>query len=86
MAVEKVKTAYLTGTISLIGKGKSVYTDEEDRWILNMLTITDYGRWNKFAEYAKNDPRWKFNWFIKSRSPNDFHRRAEYVAKLVKKS
>eukprot|EP00371_Babesia_bovis_P002113 XP_001610760.1 SNF2 helicase [Babesia bovis T2Bo] len=64
-------------------RGKCPYTEEEDRWILNVVAILGYDQWDDIAELSRLDPRWQFDSFLHTRSPNDFMKRADYIIKYI---
>jgi SWI/SNF-related matrix-associated actin-dependent regulator of chromatin subfamily A member 5 len=49
-------------------KGKG-YTEEEDRFILCMIHKLGYGNWDDLKAEIRKSWRFRFDWFIKSRTP-----------------
>lgn len=55
-------------------KGKS-YTEEEDRFILCMVHKLGYGNWDDLKAEIRKSWRFRFDWFFKSRTPQELGRR-----------
>lgn len=55
-------------------KGKA-YTEEEDRFILCMSHKLGYGNWDDLKQEIRKHWRFRFDWFIKSRTPQELNRR-----------
>eukprot|EP00922_Rhytidocystis_sp_ex-Travisia-forbesii_P059561 GHVS01088322.1.p1 GENE.GHVS01088322.1~~GHVS01088322.1.p1 ORF type:complete len:1111 (-),score=331.90 GHVS01088322.1:297-3629(-) len=73
-------------TVNYYGhKGKNVFTDEEDRWILNMTALLGYGNWEKMKSFVMKDPMWRFDWMMRSRTAAELGRRADTMLRLLKK-
>ena len=68
-------------------KGK-VYSEEEDRYLLCRLSYHGMGRENVY-ELIKRDisefPVFRFDWFFKSRSPQELQRRCNTLLGLLEK-
>eukprot|EP01024_Parvocaulis_polyphysoides_P008605 TRINITY_DN12569_c0_g2_i1.p1 TRINITY_DN12569_c0_g2~~TRINITY_DN12569_c0_g2_i1.p1 ORF type:complete len:269 (+),score=39.05 TRINITY_DN12569_c0_g2_i1:139-945(+) len=65
-------------------KGKS-YTEEEDRFLVCMLNTLGYGQWDELKSEIRKSPRFRFDWFIKSRTPQEISRRCETLIRLIEK-
>ncbi|CAG9463301.1 unnamed protein product [Pedinophyceae sp. YPF-701] len=65
-------------------KGKA-YTEEEDRFILCAVNELGYGRWEEVKAEIRRSWRFRFDWFIKSRSPQELARRCDTLIRLVEK-
>lgn len=55
-------------------KGKA-YTEEEDRFILCMVHKLGYGSWDDLKAEIRRSWRFRFDWFFKSRTPQELSRR-----------
>ncbi len=49
-------------------KGKA-FTEEEDRFIVCMTHQLGYGRWEELKYEVRRSWNFRFDWFIKSRTP-----------------
>lgn len=69
-------------------KGKS-YSEEEDRFLLVMLAKYGIGKGDETHNKIKRDisefPAFRFDWFIKSRTPIELARRCTTLVHLVDK-
>ncbi|RQX69551.1 SWI2/SNF2 ISWI-like SANT, partial [Toxoplasma gondii CAST] len=66
-------------------KSRSIFTEQEDRWILNMTTLLGYGNWDKMRDLLLRDTQWRLDWFVRSRTAGDVGKRAEALVRLLKK-
>ncbi|CAL8460870.1 g401 [Coccomyxa elongata] len=65
-------------------KGKA-YTEEEDRFILCMVHKLGYGAWDELKAEIRRSWRFRFDWFFKSRMPQELARRCDTLIRLVEK-
>ncbi|KAK9812302.1 hypothetical protein WJX73_000685 [Symbiochloris irregularis] len=65
-------------------KGKA-YTEEEDRFLLCMTHQLGYGRWDELKAEIRRSWRFRFDWFFKSRMPQELARRTDTLIRLVEK-
>ncbi|MEW5311445.1 MAG: hypothetical protein WDW38_003160 [Sanguina aurantia] len=65
-------------------KGKA-YTEEEDRFILCMVHKLGYGNWDDLKAEIRRSWRFRFDWFFKSRTPQELSRRCETLIRLIEK-
>lgn len=65
-------------------KGKA-YTEEEDRFILCMLHKLGYGAWDDLKAEIRKSWRFRFDWFFKSRTPQELARRSDTLIRLIEK-
>lgn len=63
-------------------KGKA-YTEEEDRFILCSVEKLGYGRWDELKADARSSHRFRFDWYFKSRTPQELARRCDTLIRLV---
>eukprot|EP00878_Enallax_costatus_P003452 GHUV01003663.1.p1 GENE.GHUV01003663.1~~GHUV01003663.1.p1 ORF type:complete len:1042 (+),score=456.73 GHUV01003663.1:458-3583(+) len=65
-------------------KGKA-YTEEEDRFIICQMAKLGYGQWDDLKAEIRKNWRFRFDWFFKSRTPQELARRAETLIRLIEK-
>ena len=65
-------------------KGKA-YTEEEDRFMVCMMHKLGYGAWDELKAEIRNSWRFRFDWYIKSRTPQELARRCETLIRLIEK-
>ena len=65
-------------------KGKA-YTEEEDRFLLCMMHKLGYGAWDEMKAEIRKSWRFRFDWFFKSRTPQELGRRCDTLIRLVEK-
>ncbi|CAH1756889.1 1847_t:CDS:10 [Entrophospora sp. SA101] len=69
-------------------KGKSLFTDEEDQYLLITLAKHEYGTedvYEKIRNEIENDESFRFNWFIKSRTASELNRRCTALINMIQK-
>ena len=65
-------------------KGKA-YTEEEDRFLLCSLLHVGWGNWDDLKAQIRKHWLFRFDWFFKSRTPQEIGRRVETLVKLVER-
>ena len=65
-------------------KGKA-YTEEEDRFIVCMTNNLGYGNWDQLKVEIRKSWRFRFDWFLKSRTPQELCRRCDTLIRLIEK-
>lgn len=65
-------------------KGKA-YTEEEDRFLLCMMHKLGHGAWDEMKAEIRKSWRFRFDWFFKSRTPQELNRRCDTLIRLVEK-
>ena len=65
-------------------KGKA-FTEDEDRYILCMAHKLGYGEWEALKAEVRKSWMFRFDWFFKSRTPQELGRRCETLVRLVEK-
>ena len=63
-------------------KGKA-YTEEEDRFLVCMMFRLGYGSWDEMKAEIRKSWRFRFDWFFKSRTPQELSRRCETLIRCV---
>ncbi|CDR94270.1 SNF2 helicase, putative [Babesia bigemina] len=66
-------------------RGKCPFTEDEDRWMVNIIALLGYDMWDDLSELSRLDPRWQFNTFLRTRLPSEFAKRADYIIKHIAK-
>ncbi|KAG8831498.1 hypothetical protein FRC17_003070 [Serendipita sp. 399] len=65
-----------------------VYSEEEDRYILCRLAYYGVGSddvYEKIKRDISEFPQFRFDWFLKSRTPQELHRRGQQLLSLITK-
>jgi len=65
-------------------KGKA-FTEEEDRFIVCMTHQLGYGRWEELKYEVRRSWNFRFDWFIKSRTPKELENRFKQLVRLIEK-
>ncbi|CAG8488926.1 7889_t:CDS:10 [Diversispora eburnea] len=74
--------------VSNQAKGKTLFTEEEDRYLLISLAKYGYGTedvYEKIRNDIENSDLFRFNWFIKSRTSGEIARRCTTLINLIQK-
>ncbi|CAD7698507.1 unnamed protein product [Ostreobium quekettii] len=66
------------------GKGK-VFTEEEDRFLVCMVNKCGYGAWDALKAELRKCWRFRFDWFFKSRTPQELARRVDTLIRMIEK-
>jgi SWI/SNF-related matrix-associated actin-dependent regulator of chromatin subfamily A member 5 len=61
------------------------YTEEEDRFLLCSITEVGFGNWEELKAQIRQHWQFRFDWFIKSRTPKELQRRVETLIGLIEK-
>ncbi len=61
------------------------YTEEEDRFLVCALNTLGYGCWDALKAEIRRHEGFRFNWFIKSRTPAELARRADALIRMLEK-
>lgn len=64
---------------------QKTFNEEEDRFILATLSRIGFGEWEQLRNEILNSYLFKFNWYFKSRTPNELKTRTEYLVSLLQK-
>ncbi|KAL6767714.1 hypothetical protein ACKKBF_B36355 [Auxenochlorella protothecoides x Auxenochlorella symbiontica] len=65
-------------------KGKA-YTEEEDRFLVCKVHELGYGAWDELKAEIRGNWRFRFDWFFKSRTPQELARRTDTLIRLIEK-
>lgn len=61
------------------------FTEEEDRFLICKLNILGYGAWQEIKNEVRRAEQFRFNWFMKSRTVEDLHRRCDFLTRILEK-
>lgn len=61
------------------------YTEDSDRFILYTTDRVGYGNWDQLKTEIRKSRRFPFDWFIKSRTPQELSRRCDILIRLIEK-
>lgn len=61
------------------------FMDEEDRWLVCMTNKLGYGRWEDIKLEVRKAWQFRFNWWLKSRTPLELKRRVDVLIRLIEK-
>ncbi|XP_024528171.1 ISWI chromatin-remodeling complex ATPase CHR11 [Selaginella moellendorffii] len=65
-------------------KGK-LYNEECDRFLICMTNKLGYGNWDEIKTAIRMSPIFRFDWFIKSRTPGELARRCDTLIRLIER-
>ncbi|GIX63108.1 SNF2 helicase, putative [Babesia caballi] len=87
LAKQRLLTNPWVGTDTLFAahRGKCPFTEDQDRWMMNLMAILGYDMWDEISELVRLDPRWQFDSFFTTRTPAEFSKRADYIIKHIAK-
>ncbi|UKK00702.2 SWI/SNF family transcriptional activator protein [Theileria orientalis] len=74
-----------TETLFSSHRGKSNFSEEEDRYLMNVISLFGYEKWNVISEFIRLDPKFQLNLFFRSRNCLDISKRADYIVKHIAK-
>ena len=61
------------------------YTEEEDRFLLCKMHQLGYGAWEELKAEVRKSWLFRFDWFLKSRTPQELGRRCDTLIRIVEK-
>jgi SWI/SNF-related matrix-associated actin-dependent regulator of chromatin subfamily A member 5 len=82
--VSRSKTPWQTLKIDYGTNRGKAFTDEEDRFLLCLMQKIGYGRWEEIKLEIRKAWQFRFDWFIKSRTPQELQRRGDLIVRLIK--
>lgn len=65
-------------------KGKG-FTEEEDRFLICMIHKLGWGLWDELKAEIRKSHLFRFDWFFKSRTPQELQKRCDQLVRLVEK-
>jgi len=66
-------------------KTRQQYTVEEDQFLVCMTHQLGYGNWEELKLSVRKSWQFRFDWFLKSRSPLELGRRVDILIRLIEK-
>jgi SWI/SNF-related matrix-associated actin-dependent regulator of chromatin subfamily A member 5 len=67
------------------GNRSKTFIDEEDRWLVCMTNKLGYGRFEHLKAEVRKAWQFRFNWWIKSRTPIELKRRVDALIRMIEK-
>jgi SWI/SNF-related matrix-associated actin-dependent regulator of chromatin subfamily A member 5 len=67
------------------GQKSFVYQQEEDAFLLTMMHRHGYGAARRIQLEIRRAWQFRFNWFFKSRSPEEIQKRCDVLVRVVEK-
>jgi SWI/SNF-related matrix-associated actin-dependent regulator of chromatin subfamily A member 5 len=83
--VGRYKDAWNELDIVYAGNRSKTFIDDEDRWLVCMTNQLGYGRFEMLKAEVRKAWQFRFNWWIKSRTPIELKRRIDTLIKLIEK-
>lgn len=65
-------------------KGKA-FTAEEDAFLLCMTHQIGYGNWEELKAEIRKSWQFRFDWYLKSRTPQELNRRVDILIRIIEK-
>merc|ERR1712086_490146 len=65
-------------------KGKA-FNEEADRYLICMTHKLGWGQWEELKYHIRSEPLFRFDWFLKSRTPLELKRRIETLVRTIEK-
>lgn len=84
-AVESCGNAWWKLALNYAGGKGRIYTQEEDQFILFMTYKLGYGNWELLKQEIRRSWQFRFDWFLKSRTPQELARRCDTLIKMLEK-
>ena len=86
MKVKRHKHPMQTLTINYgPSRQPKVYTEEEDRFLVCTMAKLEYGAWDKIKAAVRTSEQFRFDWFMKSRTPSELQRRSDTLIRLIER-
>eukprot|EP00944_MAST-04C_sp_MAST-4C-sp1_P014672 g14672.t1 len=82
--VKSTKSPWQNLKINYFSNRGKAYTAEEDRFIVCLMQKIGYGRWEEIKLEIRKAWQFRFDWFIKSRTPQELNRRGDLLVKLIR--
>ena len=82
--VSTSKTPWQTLQLDYGSNRGKAYTDEEDRFLVCLMQKVGYGRWEEIKLEIRKAWQFRFDWFIKSRTPQELNRRGDLLVRLIR--
>lgn len=72
-------------TFKYIGNANRVFTNIEDRYLLNLVNLYGYGKWDEIRNYIRKSEKFRFNFYLQSCSSEAIGKRCEALMRLTEK-
>ena len=63
-------------------KGKA-FNEEADRYLINKTNELGFGKWEELKYCIRSEPLFRFDWFLKSRQPQELKRRVDTLVRTI---
>lgn len=83
--VQRHKNPWLSLQLSYGAQKGKLFNEEEDRFLVCMTHHLGYGRWEELRDEVRKCWLFRFDWFIKTRSPLELQRRVDVLIRLIEK-
>jgi len=83
--VRRYKNPLVEMKLNYGGQRGKTFTEEEDRFLVYMVHELGYGAWEQLKLEVRRAPIFRFDYFIKSRTPQELCRRFEILVRLIEK-
>ncbi len=67
------------------GSKSKTFVDDEDRWLICMTERLGYGRWDDIKVEVRRSWQFRFDWFLRSRTPTELKRRVDSLIRLIER-
>eukprot|EP01091_Cochliopodium_minus_P017448 TRINITY_DN683_c0_g3_i1.p1 TRINITY_DN683_c0_g3~~TRINITY_DN683_c0_g3_i1.p1 ORF type:complete len:1046 (-),score=408.02 TRINITY_DN683_c0_g3_i1:2-3139(-) len=62
---------------------KSTWNDKENLFLAVLTNKHGYGNWELFQKIIMEEPQFKFDWWIRSKTPSDLQKRVDVILKTI---
>lgn len=83
--VDRYKDPWKELDVVYTGSKSKTFIDEEDRWLVCMTNKLGYGRFEHLKVEVRKAWQFRFNWWIKSRTPLELKRRVDALIRMIEK-
>lgn len=83
--IDGVKDPFKNLKINYAGNKGKTYTEEEDIFLVCATHALGYGNWDDLKREIRKSWRFRFDWFLKSRTIFELQRRVDQLIRLIEK-
>jgi SWI/SNF-related matrix-associated actin-dependent regulator of chromatin subfamily A member 5 len=83
--IDGVKDPFKNLKINYAGNKGKTYTEEEDIFLVCATHALGYGNWDELKREIRKSWRFRFDWFLKSRTIFELQRRVDQLIRLIEK-
>ena len=83
--IDGVKDPFKNLKINYAGNKGKTYTEEEDIFLVCATHALGYGNWDDLKREIRKSWRFRFDWFLKSRTTFELQRRVDQLIRLIEK-